>query len=64
LDCKLCPPRFVNAQVVDAGSAPYHLLGITRVRVRVPADRVTGTLRLRFTVGDQEYEADGTVTIR
>jgi uncharacterized protein (TIGR03437 family) len=64
LDCKLCPPRFVNAQVIDAGSAPYHLLGITRVRVRVPADRVTGTLRLRFTVGDQEYEADGTVTIR
>jgi uncharacterized protein (TIGR03437 family) len=64
LDCKLCPPRFVNAQIVDVGSAPYHLLGITRVRVRVPAERVTGTLLLRFTVGDQEYAARGTVTIR
>jgi uncharacterized protein (TIGR03437 family) len=64
LDCNGCPPRFVNAQVIDAGSAPYHLLGITRVRVRVPAERVTGTLVLRFTVGDQEYVAQGTVTIR
>lgn len=64
LDCRDCPLRFVDAEVVEAGSAPYHLLGVARFRVRVPEEQTAGTLYLRFTLGDREFVAEGQVSVR